>query len=112
MMNSRLGILVLGGILSISSVFAQEPKHDEHKEAKPEPTKKASPGKADAMKCCEGMDKMGEMKDDKKAKTEKMRAMKEKMAEKMKAKKAEITKTKELKSDEVEKEATKDAHDH
>lgn len=106
-MNSRLGILVLGGILSISPVFAQEPKHDEHKEAKPEPAKKASP-----MKCCEGMDKMGGMKDDKEAKTEKMRAMKEKMAEKMKAKKTEITKTKELKSGEKEKEATKDAHDH
>jgi hypothetical protein len=112
MMNSRLGILALGGILSISPVFAQEPKHDEHKEAKPEPAKKASPGKMDAMKCCEGMDKMGGMKDDKEAKTEKMRAMKEKMAEKMKAKKTEITKTKELKSGEKEKEATKDAHDH
>jgi hypothetical protein len=103
-MKSRVVILVLGGVLGLSPAFAQESKHEEHKDAKPEPAKKAAPAKTDAMKCCEGMDKTGGTKDAMKAKMEKMPAMKEKMAEKMKAK--------QVKNGEKKGEAAKDEHGH
>lgn len=92
--------LIVGTILSLAvssgGSFAQEPKEEKLAPAK----------KADAMKCCEGMEKMGEMKGEMKAKMEKM---KEKMAEKMNEKTSK-TQTKESKDEKSQ--AAKDAHQH
>jgi len=94
--------------LTGARVFAQEPKHEEHKE------EKKAQGKTDGMKCCEGMEKKGEKKEgtegDMKAKIEKMKAMKEKMAEKMKD--IEETKMKATKGDAKPSEPSKDEHQH
>ena len=108
-MKSRLVILIFGGLLGFSPVFAQETKHEEHQSVKTEPVTKTAPTKADAMKCCEGMDRAGGMKDEMKAKMEKkQQAMKEKVAEKMKAKRMENIKT----EGEKPGQTTKDAHAH
>jgi hypothetical protein len=113
-------VLTLCGALTgpamLAEVIAQEHKHEEHKEEKTAPGKKATePAKADAMKCCEGMEKMGDMKAgmpikaEMKAKMEKMKEMKEKMAEKL-GEKGMKMQTPESK---VEKnEPSKDAHQH
>lgn len=93
--------LIVGTLLSLAissgGSFAQEPK----KEDKLAPEKKA-----DAMKCCEGMEKIGEMKGEMRAKMEKM---KEKMAEKM-SEKAGKAPTKESKDEKAP--PAKDAHQH
>lgn len=88
----------------------------ESKEEKPAPAKKAeAPAKADAMKCCEGMEKMGEMKSGMPMKAE----MKAKMIEMMKSKAAEKSLEKNSPSEvpaakgPTEKApASKDAHQH
>ena len=75
--------------MSIGAV-AQEHKHDEHKEEKPAPVNKAAePAKSDLMKCCEGMEKMGEIKAGMPIKDDVTKEMKAKMMEKMKMKTAE-----------------------
>jgi len=98
--------LFIGTVLILAAsdngIFAQETK-----EEKPAPAKKAeAPAKADAMKCCEGMEKMGEMKGEVKAKMEKM---KEKMADKMAEKNTKVQ-TKESKDEKSQ--PAKDAHQH
>jgi hypothetical protein len=87
-MKRHLLLLTLCGTLTgpamLGDLIAQERKHEEQKEEKTASDKNATePVKAESMKCCEGMDKMGEMKSDMKAKMAKMKEMKQKMAEKM-----------------------------
>ena len=77
--------------------------------------KKTDAVKAEGMKCCEGMEKMGEMKagmpmkSEMKAKMETMKAMQEKMAEKI-SDKGVKTQTQESKDEKSQ--STKDAHQH
>ena len=96
-----------------AGAIAQEHKHEEHKEEQKAPTKKAAePVKSDSMKCCEGMEKMGDMKSGMPMKGDmkaKMDTMKEKMAEKM-AEKHTKTQSKESKDD--KRQPAKDAHQH
>ena len=105
--------------LSIGAV-AQEHKHGEHKEEQKAPLKKTTePAKSDGMKCCEGMEKMSEMKagmpmksemkGDMKAKMEQMKAMQEKIDEKM-SDKGVKTQTQESKDEKSQ--PMKDAHQH
>jgi hypothetical protein len=94
--------------LSCSPAFAQEHQHGDKKDEPQAPAKKdAAPAKAEAKKCCEGMDK-SEMK----AKMEKMKAMKEKMAEKMKAKGMEGINSKDAQDGEIKIEPSKETHAH
>jgi len=89
----------------------------EQKVEKVGPAKEAAaPAKADGMKCCEGMEKMGEMKAGMSTKGEmpgdmkvKMEKMKEMMAEKMSEK---GTKTQTNASKVEEKQPANDAHQH
>ena len=109
---NKWAFLVVVGVLSFSPALAQEHAHGDKKDEPQSPAKKdAAPAKAEAKKCCEGMDK-SELKDDMKAKMEKMKAMKEKMAEKMKAKGMEGSKSKDAQDGEKKSEASKDAHAH
>jgi len=103
-------LLVVLITFSAAGVRAQEHKHEEGKEQKLTPTNKTGESaKADTMKCCEGMDKMGEMKRDMKAKKEKMKEMKQKMSEKMGEKGLKVP----APEREVEKkESSKDTHQH
>lgn len=108
-------MVILSGALagpgSTARSVAQEHKHEERKEESKTPaTKTTEASKGDGMKCCEGMEKMGEMKGDMKAKMEKMKAMKEKIAEKMKG--MEGMKMKDMKNDAKSGEPNKDAHQH
>ena len=109
---NRLAFLILIGLLAFSPAIAQEHQHGDKKDEQQTPVKKdPASAKADAKKCCEGMDK-SEMKDDMKAKMEKMKAMKEKMAQKMKARGMEGSKSKDAPDAEKKSEASKDAHAH
>jgi hypothetical protein len=110
-MNRLFKALVFSIIFSGTAAIAQEHKHEEQKSEV-----KAPGAKAESKKCCEGMDKTGEMKHDMpmkgdmKAKMEKMKEMKEKMAEKMKG--MEGMKMKAAKDGAKTTEANKDEHQH
>jgi len=106
--------LALLALFVYAPAVAQERQHDQ-----PQAQKEAASAKPATTKCCEGMDKMSEMKGvmpmkgemtgEMKSKMEKMKEMKEKMAEKMGEKGMKVQ-TKESK---VEKNPTsKDAHQH
>jgi hypothetical protein len=106
-----VGVVVLSGTLASAGVFreslAQEHKHEERKEAKETPgPKQMEPAKAESNKCCEGMEKMGGMKGDMKAKMEKMKAVKEKM------KSGEGMKTKDAKSQAKSNGSDQGEHEH
>lgn len=123
-MKKHLSVLTLCGALTgsvmLAEVKAQEQKHEEHQAGKTVTNKNAAePVKAEGMKCCEGMEKMGEMKagmpmksemkGDMKAKMEKMKEMKEKMADKAQEKKSPDVPAK----GQAEKSQTNtDAHQH
>ncbi|HEV8719691.1 MAG TPA: hypothetical protein VGW77_03520 [Candidatus Binatia bacterium] len=118
-MKKLLVMLILAGVLAGADVIAQEHKQEEHKEESQAPAKKATePSKPDALKCCEGMDKMGDMKQgtpmkgDMKTKMEKMQEMKEKMAEKMKEKSVEDMNMKDTKGGAKPSEPSQDEHQH
>jgi len=98
--------LILLALFAHMPAFAQEGQHDQHQAQQETPVHKDSaPSKTGSTKCCEGMEKKGEMK----AKMDSMKEMKEKMAEKM-GEKGMKMQTKESK---VEKNPTsKDAHQH
>jgi predicted DsbA family dithiol-disulfide isomerase len=98
--------LILLALFAHMPAFAQEGQHDQHQAQQETPVHKDSaPSKTGSTKCCEGMEKKGEMK----AKMDSMKEMKEKMAEKMGEKGMKLQ-TKESK---VEKNPTsKDAHQH
>ena len=91
-MKKLFAVMILSGALAGAEARAQEHKHAEQKEESKTPVQKETdPAQADAMKCCEGMEKMGEMKAGMPMKSEmkgdmkaKMEKMKEKMAEKVK----------------------------
>ena len=77
-----MAIVLASAWMSVGAL-AQEHKPDERKEEKPAPvTKAAEPAKSDLSKCCEGMEKMGEIK------AKMMEKMKQKMADKAQEKKA------------------------
>jgi hypothetical protein len=95
-MKNLFAVMILLGALAGVEAIAQEHKHEEPKEESKAPVGKGTDaGKADSMKCCEGMEKMQGMKEgmptktEMKANMEKMKEMKQKMAEKMKMKAAE-----------------------
>ena len=118
-MHKLLVMLILAGVLTGGDVIAQEHKQEEHKEESQAPAKKATePSKPDAMKCCEGMEKMGDikqgmpMKGDMKAKMEKMKEMKEKMVEKMKEKRMEGMKMEDTKGGAKPSEPSQNEHQH
>jgi len=101
-------------LFTYAPVVAQERQHDQH-----QAQKEAAAAIPATTKCCESMDKMGEMKGvmpmkgemtgEMKSKMEKMKEMKEKMAENMGEKGLKMQ-TPESK---VEKNPTsKDAHQH
>jgi len=98
--------LILLALFAHMPAFAQEGQHDQHQAQQETPVHKDSaPSKTGSTKCCEGMEKKGEMK----AKMDSMKEMKEKMAEKMGEKGMKLQ-TKESK---VEKNPTsKDVHQH
>lgn len=103
--------LALLALFAYAPAVAQERQHDQH-----QAQKEAASAKPATTKCCDGMDKMGEMtgsmpmkherQGDMKAKMEKM---KEKMAEKM-GEKGMKTPTKESKVE--NNQSTQDAHQH
>jgi hypothetical protein len=108
---NKWAFLVVVGVLSCSPAFAQEHQHGDKKDEPQAPAKKdVAPAKA-AATCCEGMDK-SEMKDEMKAKMEKMKAMKEKMADKMKAKGMEGSNSKDAQDGEKKIEPSKETHAH
>lgn len=93
-MKKNFVVLALSGVMTVSGLVgganAQQHKHEEAVDEKT-PTDKSTktPAKTEPMKCCEGMEKMGDIKGggptkaEMKAKMEKMKAeMKQKMAEK------------------------------
>ncbi len=119
-MKKLFAVMIVSGALAGAEASAQEHKHAEQKEESKMPVqKKTDAVKAEGMKCCEGMEKMGEMKagmpmksemkGDMKAKMETMKAMQEKMAEKM-SDKGVKTQTQESKDEKSQ--STKDAHQH
>lgn len=118
-MKHLSAVMILLEALAGVEAIAQEHKHEEQKEeSKASVGKGTDAGKADSMKCCEGMEKMDEMKEgmpmktEMKAKMEKMKEMKQKMAEKMKMKAEEsVGPGPEGKSGEL-KEQGKSAHQH
>jgi malate synthase len=117
-MKKHLIVLNLCGALTgsvmLAEVKAQEQKHEEHQAGKTVSNKNAAePAKADGMKCCEGMEKMGEMKAGMPMKSEMKAKMMEKMKEKM-ADKAQEKKSPDLPAKgQAEKSQTNtDAHQH
>ena len=118
-MKTLLAVIIFSGALAGALVPAQEHKHEEHKDERKVPAGKGTDAvKSDSMKCCEGIDKMDDvksgmpMKGDMKYKMEKMKEMKDKMAEKMKMKTAEGGRPNaENKSTEL-KDAEKNPHQH
>lgn len=92
-MKRLIGLTVVCGTLVVGPAIAQVKEGHNHEQqaiekTPPEKNTKA-PAKTEPMKCCEGMEKMGDIKEggptkaDMKAKMEKMKAeMKQKMAEK------------------------------
>ncbi len=117
MKNLSMAVL-LSLVWTSGTAVAQEHKHEAPKAAPKAPATKADvPAKSDAMKCCEGMEKMGEMKGDMPMKSGMTPEMKAKMMEKMKEKMA--VETPEKKSSDLpakgqaEKSQPKtDAHQH
>ncbi len=115
-MKKLFTVMFVSGALAGADASAQEHKHAEQKEESKLPVqKKTDAVKAEGMKCCEGMEKLGEMKagmpmkSEMKAKMETMKAMQEKMAEKM-SDKGVKTQTQESKDEKSQ--STKDAHQH
>ena len=115
-MKKLFAVMIVSGALAGAEARAQEHKHAEQKQGSKTPVQKETDAAiADGMKCCEGMEKMGEMKtgmpmkSEMKAKMEKMKAMKEKMAEKMSDK---SVKTQTQESKDEKSQSTKDAHQH
>jgi hypothetical protein len=103
-MKKLFAVMILSGALAGAEAIAQEHKHEEQKEERKAPVQKGTDAaKADSMRCCEGMDKMGEMKQgmpmkgDMKAKMEKMKGM-------------EGMKMKDMKNAEKPSEPNKDQH--
>ena len=97
-MKRKIAVLLLGEVLAGMAMFnlarGQEHNHEAARVQKEfSDTKDRATPQTQTMKCCEGMEKMGEMKSDMpmkgemteemKAKMAKMKAMKEKMAERM-----------------------------
>ena len=126
-MKKLFAVMIVSAALAGAAARAQEHKHAEQQEESKMPVqKKADAVKAEGMKCCEGMEKMGEMKagmprksemasemkGDMKAKMEKMqemKAMQEKIADKISDK---GVKTQPQESKEEKSPSTKDAHQH
>lgn len=114
--------MVISVVLKTTGAIGQEHKHEGYTEELKAPAKNtAEPAKSGSMKCCEEMEKMGEMKADMpmkselKAKMEKMQSMKgmkEKMAEKMKAMGAQDASQKAETIDEIEKSSENNTHKH
>ncbi|HWH76426.1 MAG TPA: hypothetical protein VNT76_03605 [Candidatus Binatus sp.] len=110
---------LLIGTPALAQITGEEHKHDDHQSTKGDPAKAAkSPAKMDAMKCCDEMEKKAgskdatPMKDEMKAKMEKMKEMKTKMADKMKEKGADGMKMKEMKGGANTGEQEKADHQH
>lgn len=104
--------VVISVVLKTTGAIGQELKHEGYTEELKAPAKNtAEPAKSGSMKCCEEMEKMGEMK----AKIEKMQSMKdmkEKMAEKMKAMGAPDSSQKAETINEIEKPSGNNTHKH
>ena len=99
--------LVISLVSLATTTFAQEQKQE-----KAAPAKESAPAKAESITCCEGMEKMGEIKADMPMKADmkaKMQAMKQKMTEKT-AEKENRPQT--IASKVEETQPTKDAHKH
>ncbi len=119
-MKKLFAVMIASGALAGAEASAQEHKHAEQKEESKMPVqKKTDAVRAEGMKCCEGMEKTGEMKAgmpmksemkaDMKAKMEKIKEMKDKMAEKLGEKVTRVP----APEGKVEKNDTpKDAHQH
>jgi len=120
-MNKIFIAVVISLLGVITGVFAQEPKAEQVVPA----NKAEGAAKDGGMKCCEGMEKMGEikagmpmnsdMKSEMKAKMEQMdslKGMKEKMAEKMKAMGAQDASQKAETKAEIEKASENNTHKH
>ena len=122
-MKKLFAVMIVSGALAGAEASAQDHKHAEQKEESKMPVeKKTDAVNAEVMKCCEGMEKMGEMKPgmpmksemkgDMKAKMEKMKEMKtmqEKIADKISDKGVQ-TQTQESKDEKIQ--STQDAHQH
>jgi hypothetical protein len=119
-MKKLFAVMIVSAALAGAEARAQEHQHAEQKEESVTPVqKKTEPAKAEGMKCCEGMEKMGDMKagmpmksgmtGDMKAKMEKMKHMQEKIAEKI-TDKGVKTQTQESKDEKSQ--STKDGHQH
>jgi hypothetical protein len=123
-MKKLFAVMIVSAALAGAEARAQEHQHSEQKEESKMPVqKKTDAVKAEGMKCCEGMEKMGEikagmpiksemkseMKGDMKAKMETMKAMQEKIAEKI-TDKGVKTQTQESKDEKSQ--PTKDGHQH
>lgn len=119
-----MAVLTFGGVLTGMAMFnlarGQEHNHEAPRVQKEfSDTKDGAAPQAQGMKCCEGMEKMGDMKagmpmkgemtGDMKAKMEKMKTMENKMAEKMGEKPATV-KTPEAKGEKSQ--ASSDEHQH
>ena len=114
--------LIIIALLSVAWVstgaLAQEHEHETGKPEEAAGAKKAAePAKSEKMKCCEGMEKMGEMKAGMPMKKSMTPEMKTKMTERMQKKtadKAEEKKSSDLPSrGEAEKaQPNPDAHQH
>ena len=107
-MKTLLAVIIFSGALAGALVPAQEHKHEEHKDERKVPAGKGTDAvKSDSMKCCEGIDKMDDVKSGMPMKGD----MKYKM-EKMKMKTAEGGRPNaENKSTEL-KDAEKNPHQH
>jgi len=119
-MKKLFAVMIVSGALAGAEASAQEHKHVEQKEESKMPVeKKTDAVNAEVMKCCEGMEKMGEMKagmpmksemkGDMKAKMETMKATQKKLGEKM-SDKGVKTQTQESKDEKIQ--STQDAHHH
>jgi len=109
--------LALLALFAYAPAVAQERQHDQQ-----QAQKEAASAKPATTKCCEGMDKMGEMTGvmpmkgemtgDMKSKMEMMKEMKTKIAEKMKEKGMERLNSKGSEPTVEKNQSTKDAHQH
>ena len=115
-MKKLFAVMIVSGALAGAEASAQEHKHAEQKEESKMPVeKKTDAVNAKVMKCCEGMDKMGEMKasmpmkSEMKAKMKTMKATQKKLGEKMSDKGVQ-TQTQESKDEKIQ--STQDAHQH
>jgi hypothetical protein len=122
-MKKLFAAMMVSAALVGAAAGAQEHKHAEQQEESKTPVqKKTEAVKAEGMKCCEGMEKMGEMKVGMPMKSEMasettgdMKAKMEKMQE-MKAMQEKITdkgvKTQTQESNDEKSQSTKDGHQH